>query len=399
MTKVFPYSYSWVSDTYIINSLVKAFSMGVRAAKFAFIIADNGHVAGDLDNNLDDLKSFMKMGGDLILSFGGASGTMIDEAITNFDGLFNAYIEIIHKTGCYKLDFDIESGNENKTNVNNLRNAVLVKLQRTYPNIYVSFTLAGDTNGLGNLQLIRDAVKTGVNINIINMMMMDNNFGNPGQDSITGCESLFVQLQGVYPNRSTKQIYAMMSPCIMPGRDDNSTYFTLNHAQILADYCKRKNIGELSYWALQRDVTGPTDYNLASLVNTSNLQFYNIFVNGTNPSSLPTQPTTPPNQTPPLTGKTFLGNLIQQDKRKDWIKIDNVVCGESRQYGHKEVANDIGSVLDKYVSDPNTVVVNYDWVHNKAFLKTGFNPKIGNDCTTKIGYTVFIKKNRITNEF
>jgi hypothetical protein len=382
MTICFPYHYSWCSDAYIISSLVKAYSMGVRGAKFGFIIADNGNVAGDLDNHLSDILQFIKMDGDLILSFGGANATLIDEVISDQDNLYNIYINIIQKTGCYKLDFDIESGNENKDNVNNLRNTVLSRLQNQFPNLYISFTLAGDTNGLpqSQLQIIKNAVNAGIKISIVNMMMMDNNFGNPGQDSINGCESLFKQLQSIYPNKSSDEIYGMMSPCIMPGRDDNNTFFNISDAILLSNYCSSKNIGEISYWALQRDVIGPTDYNFASLVNTCNLQFYNIF-NQLHGNS--------------IIGTNFLGNLVQQDSRSDWLKIDNVVIGESDQYKYIKVSSDIGSILDKYSTDSKTTVVNYNWKYKQAYIKTGFNPKLKNDCINKKDFTTFIKKSKI----
>ena len=388
MTKIYPYSYSWVNNKYIINSLVKAYSMGVKSCKFAFIISENKNICSDFANNLNDILQFIKMGGDLILSFGGADGIMLDEAISDVDTLYNMYINIINKTGCYKLDFDIESGTENKINVNNLRNIVLLKLQQKYPNLYISFTLGGDTKGLGNsqFQIIKDALNCGLKINIVNIMLMCNNFNNPGQDSINSCESLFNQLKSIYLNKSSNDIYGMMSPCIMPGKDGNNTYFTQDDARKLSDYCKNKNVGEISYWALQRDViSSSTNYNLASLINKSNLEFYNIFVN---------------NQIPvidhgSIIGSNFLDNIIKQDIRNDWIKIDNVVCGESVMYSYKSVLDDIGSVLDACLLDSKAVVVNYNWTSGKAYIKTGFNPKLKNNCINKSDFTVFIKKNKL----
>jgi chitinase len=407
MTKIVPYSYCWVSDSYIISSLAKAYSMGVKAAKFAFVIADGNAVAKDLTNNLSDILEFMKLGGDLVISFGGSDATMIDAVITNPTTLYNTYFNIIKQTNCFKFDFDLEGGNESQVATNNLRNQVLVKLQKTYPSLSVSFTLAGYTSGLPSAQLkvVQDAISAGVNISLVNMMLMDNNFVNPGQDSVTACEALFTQLQKLYPGKSSSNIYAMMSPCTMPGKDDQNTYFQISDALVLAKYCKTNNVGQISYWALQRDVVGPTDYNMASLVNTTNLEFYNTFVSNTNQTStIPattssttsTSTSTTVNTTKPVVGTVFLGTVIQQDQRTEWIKIDNVVCGNSAQYGYTEIKNNVGDVLDKYVTDSHAVVVNYNWDTGYAYIKSGFSPSTKNDCSNDGKYTAYIKKSAIT---
>jgi chitinase len=59
--------------------------------------------------------------------------------------------------------------------------------------------------------------------------------------------------------------------------DTQSEVFRQADATQLAAFAQQKGLGLLSYWALQRDMPGGSDFNDFSLVNTKAYEFYKIF--------------------------------------------------------------------------------------------------------------------------
>ena len=101
-----------------------------------------------------------------------------------------------------------------------------------------------------------------------------------------------------------------------------------------------------------------------------------------------------------LLNVSLFGNKFEQDPKPEWLKINNVGIGESRQYGFSEENSngDIGGLLDRLKNHNKIVVVIYDWNTNKAFTKSGFNLSSSSDIKQLPGYTTFVLKRRI-NEF
>jgi hypothetical protein len=401
MVLVIPYSYSWTSSAYKIASMVQAKNMGVNALKFAFVIADGNNVAKDIDYNLNDLKQFKQAGGKLVISFGGAAGTMIDEAINDVDRLYNSYMDIIKKTGVKALDFDIEGGNVGKSYVHNRRNVVLNKLLWTYPDLYISYTLAADTNGLGSdsLNIVKAAINSGVSISVVNVMLMDNGWGDTGSAAISSAETLKNQLKNLWPKLTDQQIYNKIGMTMMIGKNDDLSTCTVDHARQISAYAHGKGIGELSYWALQRDVAGPNDYNYASLVNKNDLDFYNAFNSVNTINTVPILSPIPISIKPIISlikpnwiNQTYFGRTIVQDTRPNWAKVDNLVMGDQSKYAYIMISNrNIGELLDGLSGDSNAQVVNYNWTTGIAYVKKGTDPSVYGDTSTKTGFTAFIK--------
>lgn len=98
-----------------------------------------------------------------------------------------------------------------------------------------------------------------------------------------------------------------------------------------------------------------------------------------------------------LIGVNLFGNKFEQDPKSEWLKINNIGIGESRQYGYSEENSngDIGGLLDRLRKDPNVVVVIYDWNTNKAFVKSGFNLDVPSDIKPLQNYTTFVVKSQV----
>lgn len=92
-----------------------------------------------------------------------------------------------------------------------------------------------------------------------------------------------------------------------------------------------------------------------------------------------------------LIGSSLLGNDFVQDTNPSWIKINNVVLGESSAFGYKHVINDnITNLLNTSITDTNIVVINYEWKTGNAYIKSGFDITDSNDYKINNNYTSFI---------
>lgn len=100
-----------------------------------------------------------------------------------------------------------------------------------------------------------------------------------------------------------------------------------------------------------------------------------------------------------LIGQSFLGSTFVQDAKTDYIKIDNIVLGESPKYGYKTVnSDDIGKILDDSLPDRNAAVILYNWERKVAYIKSGFDLSIDNDSKIAPGFTTFIEKKRVAKK-
>lgn len=92
-----------------------------------------------------------------------------------------------------------------------------------------------------------------------------------------------------------------------------------------------------------------------------------------------------------LIGKTLLGNNFIQDGRSSWVKINNIVLGESPKFGYNYTqTTDIGQLLDNSINDNQIAVINYEWDTGNAFIKTGFDLNDPSDYKVNNKYTSFI---------
>lgn len=424
MSNVWPYHFSWViwgsyNHNNNIKSLEAAYGAGVRNAVYAFVI-DNERT-GDFYGNLNDIKKFISLGGKLRVSFGGASGILFDETKTDYNSLYAIYKNIINQSGVTDFDFDIEGHNLGKWDADARRNNVLVGLQKEFPKLLVSFTLACDQNGLSqdSIRVLRDAVNKGVIISCVNVMLMDNGWSDSGRSSVEGVISLAKQLSSLFPQKSSDQINKMIGACFMIGQNDDASKFTLENAKFVVDYFNSiGGIGYISYWGLQRDVKStPSDnYNNASQLQNNDLDYFKAFslmkVSSSGSSGGVTVPV--PNQAPdpiikplcsrscsidcpPIT-KIILGDVIAntavvEDPKPGWLKINNVTTGESPEFAVRQVTNsNVGQLLDSVTNDTTVSVVNYNWSTGTAFLRSGYNTKKPTDSKFNDGWVTFVKK-------
>ena len=288
-TEVAPYFETWVYGSGTTpNTLMQAKnSGGVLAATMAFGVSGGGcSLGGGLEANMSgagktDIVNFQAAGGRVILSFGGASGQYLESACSD-DGMYNLIKSVLDATGARAIDFDVEGSQISSTALNTRRNNVTKRLQTTYPGLYVSYTLPVDPGGLPSeaLTVVRSANTAGVNVSMVNIMAMD--YGDAsttmGQRAINGATGTFNQIKPIFTGKTDAQLWAMIGVTPMIGvNDTQSEVFRQSDATQLATFAAQKGLGLLSYWALQRDMPGGSDFNDFSLVNTKAYEFYKIF--------------------------------------------------------------------------------------------------------------------------
>src|SRR6478609_1192935 len=228
MTIFAPYCYNWSagSSEYAIPDLKTAVSkLKMTAATSAFVIGDGrGGVWDQVNQSIADLKAFVDGGGFLILSCGGASGPDLESSCTE-EQEYDILKKLLNETGCKALDFDVEGGAIGAKADVEKRNRIIARLQKEYPGLYVSFTLAVQQPQWGALpasalELLKDAKSKGVSVNVVNAMVMD--LYAPmtkswGQIAIDIMESMKDQIAPIFTDKSDNQLYGMLGATFMAG--------------------------------------------------------------------------------------------------------------------------------------------------------------------------------------
>lgn len=280
-TVLAPYLYTWgkTNSVYKIKNFMDITNtLKGNAATLAFIIGNS--TADIITQFKDEIQNFNNAGGQPIVSFGGANGPYMEDTISE-DEMVQQISNLIDQTGIHALDFDVEGSYLANIDLNHKRANVIVKLQRKYPGLYISYTLPADMNGLTNIgiECLKNAVSIGVRISIVNIMAMDIGDLPAGYSWGLAAGSMgdttVQQIQSVFPNCNEEQLYKKLGITVMIGKNDDASVFTPMDATHIGEYAKRKNIGLLSFWSINRDQVGTGNLGIYSQVNTKDYEFYN----------------------------------------------------------------------------------------------------------------------------
>lgn len=253
-----PYVESWLdkwNGTQLKDVPANTFSL-------AFCLSNRGKPSFDgtmpIDRFLPDVKAVRARGGDVRISFGGASGTELASDVHDENALFAAYKSVIDLYACTYLDFDIEGAAISDTKTNSRRNRVLKKLQDAYPTLRIDFTVAVMPSGLPRevVVMLKDAVAAGVEINAVNIMAMDYQ-DNPKDDmgalAIQAAKSTKAQLDAANIDVAGVGITPMI------GKNDTNETFTLDDAREVVQFANVTPwVNFIGFWALGRDNSSDT---------------------------------------------------------------------------------------------------------------------------------------------
>ena len=286
-------------------------SQGIKYFTLAFITADPSNNApswggystydvngGSFDQSIRaQVASLRQQGGDVMVSFGGAAGTELAQAITSVPALTAAYEQVINAYGLTHIDFDIEGAAEADHASIDRRSQAIAAAQHDAAaagrTLNVSFTLPVLPTGLtaDGLYVLQSAQKYGVQTGGVNIMTMDfgdyaapHPQGQMGTYVIQAGQSLDNQLTTLYGSSlSSSQVWGMIGLTPMIGVNDVSDeVFTFADATQVLAWAQQKGIGRISIWSLNRDQAdpaGPLTYaeSTSSSIAQTPYEFSQIF--------------------------------------------------------------------------------------------------------------------------
>ncbi|MGW3245773.1 ricin-type beta-trefoil lectin domain protein [Streptomyces sp. NPDC001070] len=307
-----PYVETWNSPSAMANARN---ATGLKYFTLAFVIDGGGcNAMFNGDTPVTDagwtsaINSLRAAGGDVIASFGGASGTEIGVACTSVATLKAQYKKVVDALNLTRIDLDIEGGQLDNTTANDRRNKALAQLQQEYAaagrKLDVQYTLPVNPTGLesNSISLLNNAKSNGLNVNLVNIMTMDYgpamDMGKAATDAATALRN---QLGAIWTTKTDAQLWAMEGNTPMIGVNDTTAEtFTTGNATTLADFAKSKGIQELAFWAVGRDKACATNGQLSDSCSgtpQSAWQFSSIFNTVTGGGTPP-----PPGGTGQITG-------------------------------------------------------------------------------------------------
>jgi hypothetical protein len=204
------------------------------------------------------IGSLRAKGGDVRVSFGGASGSELATTCSSADALAAAYGKAIDAFKLTKVDFDVEGGALPNTAANTRRAQAIAKLQQQHPDLDVSFTLPVMPEGLtqDGVNLLSDAKSNGVKISTVNIMAMDygasynGDMGDYAQQAATATQAQVKSVLGLSDAAAWKTV--AVTPMIGVN-DVSAEVFKVDDANQLVNFARSKGLGGLSMWSAARD--------------------------------------------------------------------------------------------------------------------------------------------------
>ncbi|MFE1925766.1 cellulose binding domain-containing protein [Streptomyces asoensis] len=257
---------------YVDTSLYPAFDLlgsasatGVKDYNLAFVTDGGGCTpkwggVTDLasDGVASQIGALRAKGGDVRVSFGGASGSELATTCSSAEALAAAYGKAVDLFKLTKVDFDVEGGALPDAAANTRRARAIAELQRQHPGLDVSFTLPVMPEGLtqDGVTLLSNAKANGVKTTTVNIMAMDygpaysGDMGTYAEQAATAAQAQVKSVFGLSDAAAWKTV--AVTPMIGVN-DVASEVFTVDDATQLVAFAKSKGLGWLSMWSATRD--------------------------------------------------------------------------------------------------------------------------------------------------
>ncbi len=240
---------------------------GVRWFTMAFML-NNGNcnpmwdsgrpLTGGVDQNT--INAIRAAGGDVMVSFGGASGPWLEHYCGNASALAAAYQKVISTYNLKAIDIDIEGTPYDSDTDKQKTIAALKTIKANNPGVTVYVTIGTGTNGPDN-SLINMAAAAGLAVDGWSIMTFDwnNTGGNQGQLTGQAVDGLHNLLKRAY-GYSDDQAYRHSGISSMNGITDEGARVTLNDFNIMLAYAQQHHLARFTYWSQNRDRPCPGGY-------------------------------------------------------------------------------------------------------------------------------------------
>ena len=240
----------------------------------------------------EHINVIRKAGGDVIVSFGGETGTTLATAITDEDELFSTYKLVIDTYKLTWVDFDIEGAAVADVVSNQRRNRAIKRLQDEYPELKISYCLPVLPTGLtgSGLAIVQHAADIGINVYTVNAMSMC--FGGQSvaprefpmsKHIIDSIVSVKNQIAPLYPNKTEDELWKLIGVTPMTGYNYGEPPLILwqEDARQLKDFAQQVNMRALSMWSMTRDHDGSANEGQVTAnhngIPQEEYEFTNIF--------------------------------------------------------------------------------------------------------------------------
>lgn len=204
----------------------------------------------------DQISALRAAGGDVKVSFGGATGVELAQACTDVKALQAEYQAVVSAYDVTFIDLDIEGAAAADPTTIARRSTALAALQKANPGLKISLTLPVLPEGLTNdgLNVVRSAKNAGVDVDLVNIMAMD--YGRADKDygdlAIQAVKSTKDQIRSIYGN-SDAAAFKMVGVTPMLGKNDDNGTFSQSDAQDLVAFANANHVGFMSFWEANRD--------------------------------------------------------------------------------------------------------------------------------------------------
>lgn len=241
---------------------------GLKFFTMAFITADaagkpswGGVIPLDSQHMLDQVREIRLAGGDVSVSFGGANGTELAQAIKDVPALVDAYSKVIDMYKLTRVDFDIEGAAVAEPASVDRRNKALAALAKKYPKLQMTYCLPVLPSGLtmaGEL-LARNAAANRAPVWAWHAMSMD--YGDSAAPEPEGKMGAYA-VDSVQALKRQVEAAGFQDPRIgvipMIGHNDVLTeFFRISDARVVHDFfVKTPWMTYVGWWSTNRDRPG-----------------------------------------------------------------------------------------------------------------------------------------------
>ncbi|MGA6157436.1 chitinase [Stenotrophomonas sp. NPDC087984] len=260
---------------------------GVSWFTLAFVL-DSGNCSPQWDGSRpltggadeQTVKAIRAKGGDVVPSFGGASGAKLEQSCADAKALAGAYQKVIDAYGLKAIDIDIEGDAYNDPAVQQKTIDALKQVKADNPGLLAYVTFPSDQNGPDD-SMIRRAAESGFEADSWTIMPFD--FGGEGQNmgelTKQATDGLKNAVKGAY-GYSDDDAYRHSGLSSMNGITDVNETVSTDDFEAILDYASQHHLSRLSFWSVNRDRPCPGAYpndDTCSGVAQEPWQFTGIF--------------------------------------------------------------------------------------------------------------------------
>lgn len=210
----------------------------------------------------DEIAKIRAGGGDVKVSFGGASGIELAQACSTVPTLAAEYDAVVKAYGLKYIDVDIEGAAVADPTSVQRRSQALKIVQTNNPGLKISLTLPVLPDGLdaNGLNVLKAAKTAGVDLDLVNIMAMDyyQGAGDQGAKAISAAKATQAQVKSVLGLADAAAWKKVGVTPMLGVNDSRNEIFYQKDARAVVAFAKTVHLGMLAFWEVGRDANACT---------------------------------------------------------------------------------------------------------------------------------------------